>query len=73
MSFTGWIEILSILLLAFVIIGPKDLPKVLFTLGRLIQSLKKLSHEFMKEFENIGHFKDIEDQQNRRNKQTSDN
>jgi sec-independent protein translocase protein TatB len=53
MSFTGWIEILFIALLAFVIIGPKDLPKILFMLGRFLQTLRSLSQEFMAEFEAI--------------------
>lgn len=53
MSFTGWIEILFIALLAFVIIGPKDLPKILFMLGRFMQTLRRLSNEFMMEFESI--------------------
>ena len=34
MTLAGWAEILFIALLAFVIIGPKDLPKVLFMVGR---------------------------------------
>lgn len=71
MSFTGWLEILCILLLAFVIIGPKDLPKVLFTLGRFIQSLRRLSQEFVREFEAINHFKEVEDQQKKRKKTAS--
>jgi len=50
MSLAGWAEILFILLLAFIIIGPKDLPKVLFTIGRLTQALRRLSGEFMAEF-----------------------
>ena len=61
MSFAGWIEIVFIALVAFVIIGPKDLPKVLFMMGRFIQSLRKLSEEFMAEFEVIHHVKELED------------
>lgn len=61
MSLAGWAEILFIALLAFVIIGPKDLPKVLFTLGRFAQSLRRLSNEFMTEFEAIHHVKDTQD------------
>jgi sec-independent protein translocase protein TatB len=55
MSLAGWAEILFIALLAFVIIGPKDLPKVLFMLGRFVQTLRRLSDEFMSEFENLHH------------------
>lgn len=53
MSFAGWAELLFIAVLAFIIIGPKDLPKVLYTLGRLLGHIRRLSNEFMAEFEAI--------------------
>ena len=68
MSLAGWAEILFIALLAFVIIGPKDLPKVLFRLGRFIQTLRNLSNEFMIEFEAIHHLKEVEEQKKNRQK-----
>ena len=61
MNLAGWSEFLFIGLLAFIIIGPKDLPKVLYTCGRFFQSLRRLSNEFMAEFEAIHHLKEIED------------
>ncbi len=61
MSLAGWTETFFITLLAFVIIGPKDLPKVLFTFGRFIQILRNLSNEFMAEFEAIRHVKEVEE------------
>lgn len=60
MTFAGWIEIAFIVLLSFVIIGPKDFPKLLFTLGRFLQSLQTLSREFMTEFEAIHHVSEME-------------
>jgi len=68
MSLAGWAEILFIALLAFVIIGPKDLPKVLFTLGRFIQTLRNLSNEFMAEFEAIRHVREGEEKVKKRKK-----
>ena len=70
MSFTGWVEILFIALLTFVIIGPKDLPKILFMLGRFMQTLRNLSKEFMAEFESIYEANEVknskkEDQKNK--------
>lgn len=61
MSLAGWAETLFISLLAFIIIGPKDLPKVLFMLGRFLRALRNLSDDFMNEFETIRHIKEIED------------
>ena len=60
MTLAGWTEILFIGLLTFVIIGPKDLPKVLFTLGRFFQSFRRLSNEFMAEFEAIHYLREKE-------------
>ena len=69
MSLAGWTEILFIFLLAFVIIGPKDLPKVLFTLGRFIQTLRNLSNEFMAEFEAIRHVREGEERKENQQKE----
>jgi sec-independent protein translocase protein TatB len=49
-SLAGWGEIIFIALLTFVIVGPRDLPKVLFALGRFLRTLRRLSDEFMAEF-----------------------
>jgi sec-independent protein translocase protein TatB len=68
MTLAGWLEILCIGLLAFVIIGPKDLPKILFTLGRFIQTLRSLSQEFMSEFQTIHHLKELEDKKPEKSK-----
>jgi sec-independent protein translocase protein TatB len=68
MSLAGWAEILFIALLAFVIIGPKDLPRVLFILGRFVQNLRRLSDEFRAEFETIHHLGEVEDGKKKRSK-----
>ncbi len=68
MSFAGWAEVLFITLLAFIIIGPKDLPKILFTFGRFFQTLRRLSYEFMAEFEAIQHIKEVEENKAKRQK-----
>lgn len=61
MSFAGGAEIAFIALLAFVIIGPKDLPKVLFTLGRFLRTLQTLAQQFTSEFEAIHHVRELEE------------
>lgn len=61
MSFAGWAEILFIGILTFIIIGPKDLPKLLYTLGKFMQRLRALSSEFMAEFEAIRFLKEEEE------------
>jgi len=71
MSLAGWAEILFIALLAFIIIGPKDLPKILFTLGRFVRSLRQLSAEFMSEFEAIHHVSELEEKQKDKKKKAN--
>lgn len=45
----GMLEILLVLAVAFLIVGPKDLPKVARWIARQIKSLKKLIREIKKE------------------------
>ena len=61
MSFVGGIEIFLIGVLALVIIGPKDLPKVLFACGRFYQMMKKTAQGFLAEFEQIQNFAEVEE------------
>lgn len=45
----GMMEILLVLAVAFLIVGPKDLPKVARWIARQLKSLKKLIREIKKE------------------------
>lgn len=45
----GFSELILILLVAFVVVGPKDLPKVARALGRGVKSLKRMVNEFKEE------------------------
>ncbi|MGL4426874.1 MAG: Sec-independent protein translocase subunit TatA/TatB [Alphaproteobacteria bacterium] len=49
----GWGELILILSLALVIIGPKDLPKVFYTLGRWVHRFKKVCAHFQEEWEGL--------------------
>ena len=42
----GWGEILLVTVVIIVVVGPKDLPKLIKQLSTFIKSLKKLSREF---------------------------
>lgn len=60
----GMMEILLVLAVAFLIVGPKDLPKVARWLARQLKSLKKLVREIKKETgwdEFAKEFKDVAD------------
>ncbi len=45
----GFSELILILLVAFVIVGPKDLPKVARAIGRWVKYLQQLFQEFKDE------------------------
>jgi sec-independent protein translocase protein TatB len=42
----GWTEIVSIVILAVLIIGPRDLPKAMRTLAKMIGKAKQMMREF---------------------------
>ena len=45
----GFAELIFILLIAFVIVGPKDLPKVARAIGRWVKYFRRLFQEFQDE------------------------
>lgn len=45
----GMMELLVVLAVAFIVVGPKDLPKVARWIARQIKSIKKLIREIKKE------------------------
>ena len=47
----GYIESLIIFLLAFIVIGPKDFPKVMFKVGDTWRRLKMMSTDFYEKLE----------------------
>ena len=49
----GWLEILIIVVLAILIIGPKDFPYVLKKVGTWVASLRSYFSEVQKEITNV--------------------
>lgn len=45
----GFAELLLILLIAFVVVGPKDLPKVARALGRFVRYIRQMIEEVKRE------------------------
>lgn len=46
----GWTEILVIAVVALIVVGPKDLPKLLGQIGRSIGTIRRMGNEFRREF-----------------------
>ncbi|WP_413203621.1 Sec-independent protein translocase protein TatB [Rhodospirillum sp. A1_3_36] len=49
----GWSEIAVIAVLALVVIGPKDLPRVLRTVGRWVRRIRAMGGEFQKHMDDV--------------------
>ena len=50
----GFGETLVILLLAIVVVGPKDLPMLMRKLGGIVAKIKAMGNEFKQAFEEMG-------------------
>ena len=58
----GWSEILLVLIVVLIVVGPKDLPKLIKQLSSLTKSIKKLSRDFKSSLNDIANqeeFKEI--------------
>jgi sec-independent protein translocase protein TatB len=47
----GWSELLVIAIVLIVVVGPKDLPKMLRTFGKTTSNLRKMAGDFRKQFD----------------------
>jgi sec-independent protein translocase protein TatB len=47
----GWTEIVVIACVAIIVVGPKDLPRVLRTVGKTVGNLRRLAGDFQKQFD----------------------
>ena len=50
----GWFEILIVVVLAILIIGPKDFPVMIRKIGKWVGSVKKYFNEMKKDVRDIG-------------------
>lgn len=57
----GWAEILLILAIALFVIGPQDIPKVMYTVGRFVRRLQYVRFAISQQFDDILKAGDIEE------------
>ncbi len=57
----GWTELLVIAVVAIVVIGPKDLPRVMRLVGQWTGKLKRMSREFQNQFNEALREAELED------------
>ena len=60
----GWSEIILILVIIIIVVGPKEIPNLLRQLGGFSKSLKKISREFKKSLNDIAEESDLKDVKN---------
>ncbi len=50
----GFSEMIVLMLLAIIVVGPKDLPKVMRTLGQWMSKIRAMGQEFKDAFDEMG-------------------
>lgn len=57
----GWTEMTVIVILAIIVIGPKDLPKVLRALGRWLRRARVIARDFQTSLDEVMHETELDD------------
>ena len=57
----GWAELFLIAAVAVFVIGPKDIPNVMRSLGKLMRRFQYMKHAISQQFEDIMHDVDVTD------------
>lgn len=57
----GWLELLVIAVVLIVVVGPKDLPGMLRTFGRVTTQLRRMAGDFRKQFDDALREAEMED------------
>jgi len=60
----GWTELLVIAVVMIIVVGPKDLPAMLRTMGRYVGKLRRTASEFRGQFEDAIRESDLEEMRN---------
>lgn len=54
-------ELFVLAILAIIIVGPKDLPKMMRTVGRLVGQARNMAKDFQRSFDEMGRESELED------------
>lgn len=57
----GWPELLLIAIVAVVVVGPKDLPRLMATVGKYVARMRSMAAEFQRGFEDIAKQTELEE------------
>jgi sec-independent protein translocase protein TatB len=69
----GWLEILAVVIIAILVLGPKEFPIALKNIGTYVSKLKNILSSFQKEVSSVTNDLDIEkDIDQKKEKKTKD-
>ena len=57
----GWTEILVIAIVLIIVVGPKDLPQMLRTFGRMVSKMRGMASDFRQQFDEALREADLDD------------
>lgn len=57
----GWSELLVIAVIAIVVVGPKDLPRMMRNIGRYVGKAKSMARDFQSQFDDMVRDTELED------------
>ena len=57
----GWTEILVIAIVLIIVVGPKDLPQMLRTFGRMVAKMRGMASDFRQQFDEALREADLDD------------
>ncbi len=57
----GWAELIILVAVAVFVIGPKDIPNVMYGLGRLVRRFQYIKYAVSKQFDDIMNTGDLEE------------
>ncbi len=57
----AWTELLVVAVLLIIVVGPKDLPNVLRTIGRYVRKARAMAREFQSGIEDLAREADVQD------------
>ena len=69
----GWLEILSVVIIAILVLGPKEFPIALKKIGTIIGKFKKTLSNFNQEISSATKDLDLDDEINTRSKEIKNN
>ena len=69
----GWLEILSVVIIAILVLGPKEFPIALKKIGSYIGKAKNILRNFQKEVSSVTKDVDLEEKISTSNKKTQKN